>query len=36
METNPQNLWDAAKAGPRKKFTVTQAHLRKQTNRNFK
>lgn len=35
METNPQNLWDAAKAGPRKKFTVTEAHL-ETNNRNFK
>jgi len=31
METKPQNLWDAAKAVPRRKFIVTQAHLRKQT-----
>ena len=31
MGTKPQNLWDAAKAVPRRKFIVTQAHLRKQT-----
>ena len=31
METKPQNLWDAAKSVPRRKFIVTQAHLRKQT-----